>query len=1108
MDRLQILLYQEESFWRQRSKVTWLKEEDRNTGFFHRKAQNRKRKNMLQGLYDDEGQWFEDDAGIENVVTSYFSKMFQASEIDYEAVHTTLEAIQPSVSEEMNAQLCAPCTIEEVRRALFQMYPTKSPGPDGMPPLFFQHHWETIGTDVFEAVIANRLKVILPSVISPFQSVFVPGRLITDNILVANEIAHFVHNKREGTDGFMALKLDLSKAYDRMEWSFLRMVMVRFGFAQKWINMVMQCVSSVRYSFLIKGKPRGYVTPSRGLRQGDPLSPYLFLIGAEGFSALLQQKQALGLISGIEGPKVPPEIKTKVIAWIKRTDSIKQEKAAVQDDIIEELCNDYLGNQTSLYNDDDDNDDDDDDDDGFQYPPDMYPAKRQDYRAADVIEIYGRASGQLVNFDKSSVAFSKKVSIEMREELASYMGMQIVDVHDKYLGLPTYMGRKKSVTFQYIKDKLAKKLSDWQGKMLSGAGKDILIRVVASALPTYAMSWGSTLDKRKIHWKTWGALCNPKEGGLGFRSLSIFNMAMLAKQAWRIITNPSSLVARLYKAKYYPDNSFWEATTHASPSYSWRSIFSTRDLLREHCWWQVGDGRNIGVFSDNWVLGLTTGKPTFSVLAQSEVSRVSDLIGDTGEWNVILLQRLFPVWEVELITSMPLSRRVVADRLVWKLTMDGKYSVKAAYHFFLSSSPNYSPLAFPMGSVFWKKLWKANVPSKAKIHFWRICLDILPSLANLESQRVKLDSTVCVLCEECNESTLHLCRDCNFTQSVLQSNAVLKQVCYGPQIISSSLFLWLNSCAHELSLFNFGTLIFLLYGVWKERNERVWSQKRGEVSDVIIGSMSRLQEFQFHNSKEVGVGERRHRVVRWSAPPVGCLKINVDGSFNHVTRSSGIGFVVRDGFGVMLAGGACPVTGLLSPEHGELLACKTTIEFAMEHGYLPAILETDALNVQRQLSESTTSNTSVLGRLYDDLVLLLESPLFVKVVHIGRMDLKCIHAKIIEIGYYQNLPLITELVTLASSMAPTMDYARNMFDAMPERESSLVSMYAKNGETLNSELVFNAMVVKNIVSWTAMTAGYVKNGFYKEGLSLLQDMIASGSQPNVGYTGQHPPYLC
>lgn len=148
-------------------------------------------------------------------------------------------------------------------------------------------------------VIANCLKVILPTIISPYQSAFVPCRLITDNTLVANELAHFIHNKRTGQEGFMALKLDLSKAYDRMDWVFLRKVMERFGFARIWIDTIMQYVSTVHYSFLVRGKPRGFVVPTRGLRQGDPLSPYLFLLAAEGFSALLQQKQSVGLLPGI-----------------------------------------------------------------------------------------------------------------------------------------------------------------------------------------------------------------------------------------------------------------------------------------------------------------------------------------------------------------------------------------------------------------------------------------------------------------------------------------------------------------------------------------------------------------------------------------------------------------------------------------------------------------------------------------------------------------------------------------------------------------------------------------------------------------------------------------
>lgn len=166
----------------------------------------------------------------------------------------TLNAIRPCVSDFMNQALCAPYTSEEVRIALFQMYPTKSPGPNGMPPLFYQHYWDSIGDDITLAVqkflhswhplkhinfthiclipkvadphnmfdlrpialcnvlskicakvIANHLKLILPHIISPFQTAFVSGRLITDNILAANEMTHFIHNKRSG-EVYMALK--------------------------------------------------------------------------------------------------------------------------------------------------------------------------------------------------------------------------------------------------------------------------------------------------------------------------------------------------------------------------------------------------------------------------------------------------------------------------------------------------------------------------------------------------------------------------------------------------------------------------------------------------------------------------------------------------------------------------------------------------------------------------------------------------------------------------------------------------------------------------------------------------------------------------------------
>ena len=156
--------------------------------------------------------------------------------------------------------------------------------------------------------MANRLKTVLPHIISYDQSAFILGRHITDNIIVAFEAFHTMATRLKGKQGFMALKLDMSKAYDRVKWDFLKAIMRKMGFLEQWIQLIMKCVRTVTYSVLINRQPYGHIPPSRGIRQGDPLSPYLFLLCAEGLSHLLhkakQERHITGLAIARGGPKI------------------------------------------------------------------------------------------------------------------------------------------------------------------------------------------------------------------------------------------------------------------------------------------------------------------------------------------------------------------------------------------------------------------------------------------------------------------------------------------------------------------------------------------------------------------------------------------------------------------------------------------------------------------------------------------------------------------------------------------------------------------------------------------------------------------------------------
>jgi len=279
-------------------------------------------------LRNEYGNWVEGEEQLKHLVFKYYSALFTSQ--GGSLVSSFLNQIQPRVTQQMNEMLLADFASAEIKRALDQMGDLKAPGPDGMPAIFYKKCWHIVGERVIKEVLqvlnggempagwndtniilipkvknptelkdfrpislrnviykivskvlANRLKKILPDIISSTQSAFVPGRLITDNILVDYEVTQFLRNKKKGKTGYAAVKLDMSKAYDRVEWSFLQAMMRKLGFHDKWNRLILKCVSTVLYKIRVNNEYTKTISPGRGLRQGDPLSPYLFVICAE-----------------------------------------------------------------------------------------------------------------------------------------------------------------------------------------------------------------------------------------------------------------------------------------------------------------------------------------------------------------------------------------------------------------------------------------------------------------------------------------------------------------------------------------------------------------------------------------------------------------------------------------------------------------------------------------------------------------------------------------------------------------------------------------------------------------------------------------------------------
>ena len=441
----------------------------------------------------------------------------------------TFQGFAQRVTSDKNDDLIRDIAKEEVQKAVFDIGPHKAPGPDGFTGVFYHQHWEDVKTElmaeikrfftdedfddklnqtniclipkvypptgmsefrpialcnvtykVISKILINRLKKHLGSVISENQAAFIPGRMISDNIIMAHEVFHSLKVRKRQATSYMAVKTDITKAYDRLEWCFLEETMKRMGFHPKWIRSIMICISSVSFSVLINGVPEGRIIPKRGICQGDPLSPYLFILCAKVLSHLMNQAMSDRSLLGVKLALRAPAVNHLLFA---------------DDSLFFSLANPKAGRKLK-----------------------------------QILNLYEMVSGQAVNLNKSSITFGSKVSPSVKTRMRALLGIFNEGGNGKYLGLTEQFNNKKGEMFQYIIDKVKEVTQGWNRRFLSHRGKEILLKTVALAMPIYSMSifrlpkticeeintllanfwWGSG-SNRGMHWYSWKRICVPKK---------------------------------------------------------------------------------------------------------------------------------------------------------------------------------------------------------------------------------------------------------------------------------------------------------------------------------------------------------------------------------------------------------------------------------------------------------------------------------------------------------------------------------------------------------------------------------------------------------------------
>ncbi|XP_074300229.1 uncharacterized protein LOC141631461 [Silene latifolia] len=845
--RLQLMRNQR-LFWVQRSKIKAEVLDGYPTRFLFNRVKQRATKHRIMALRTTDGVWLHSPASVTDEIVNYFTNLLcNNSTIAHSGpegfIHLFLSTLNlPKLGPVECSLLQAPFSENDILLALRGMDDSKSPGPDGITPKFFKTFWPQIGQLVTSAILrflnsgvmlkewnntiivlipkvdnpelvsqyrpislcnvvyrlaskcmANRLKLIMPSIISESQQAFVPGRLMSDGCLIAHEIMHYINKTKKGTNCYSVIKLDMHKAFDRVSWHFLMSVLHYFGFPQSWSNLIWECISTVTYSIMINGEPSPSFHPSCGLRQGDPLSPYLFIMCMEVLSRHFQKAESQKQLVGLKISRYAPPLSHLFYA----------------DDAF--ICCKAI------------------------------PASFETIR--DIFLDFEKASGQMVNLQKSFIKFSPNSPEDFKSHMTSILRMQAFDSFGTYLGVPVDIPKCKKTAFHDILDKITKRISSWSSLHLSQASKFVIINSIllgslfhilaAVPLPLSvskkidsliaAFWWSKNSSHRSIHWLSQPHLHVPRDsGGLGIKSVTVLSQAYLMKSFWRLHHKPTGILAKYLTPKYRKDLPIPNLKSKVTqPSFVWQGICRVTATCSEAMAWKAGNGKSIDLIRSHWVQGHP---PCMKQPADTHLPSFSDLTREDGSWNSCSLFRFFNNSTAKDVLAMEPPLLQDDDYLYWKYTEDGCYNIQSGYSYLLSKHLSAIPQvpSFP-----WKLVWLFPFSSKFPLFIWKLVHHIIPTRTVLAHRGVRLD-TSCPLCRTDMETPEHLFRSCDVIQHIWRSSILGIHSLANPDV---PFVRWLAdhiSYLHRASSSGFNCLLHfyaILRSIWLTRNSVVFENR-------------------------------------------------------------------------------------------------------------------------------------------------------------------------------------------------------------------------------------------------------------------------------------------